>query len=93
MSDDHKLQDDILRGQSADSVLNNIEYKKAFVMIKATLINGFEQTKFKEHKERDEVWRKLQALNWLETELTNVMQTGKISQKSLLDRAKNIIGL
>ena len=90
MKDNKDLQHDVLRMQSVNKILNNVEYQNAFIMIKATLLNEFEGTKFKQQEERDEVWRKLQSLNFIEAQLTEVMQTGKIAQ-SLLDKLKTKI--
>ena len=88
MKDDKDLQHDVLRMQSVNQVLNNVEYQKAFVMIKAHLLNEFEGTKFKQHEERDEVWRKLQSLTFIENQLIEVMQTGKIAELTLADKLK-----
>ena len=88
MKDDKDLQNDVLRMQSVNSVLNNTEYQNAFMMIKAHLLSEFECTKFKQHEERDEVWRKIQSLNFIEGQLTEVMQTGKIAELTLADKLK-----
>ena len=88
MKDNKDLQNDILRMQSVNKVLNNAEYQNAFMMIKAHLLSEFEGTKFKQHEERDEVWRKIQSLNFIEGQLTEVMQTGKIAELTLADKLK-----
>lgn len=88
MKDDKDLQNDIIRMNSVNQVLNNVEYQKAFIAIKAHLLSEFENTKFKQQEERDEVWRKLQSLNFIERQLTEVMQTGKIAEQTLTDKIK-----
>lgn len=85
MKDKEDLERDIERGANAKKILNNPEFSSAFSMIKATLINGFENTKFDQSDERDEIWRKLQALNWLEDQIQEVINNGKMSEKALLE--------
>ena len=88
MIEDGKLADNVKKGHDANSVLNNQQFKTAFISIKATLINGFEDTNHDQSSERDEIWRKLQSLNWLEAELSDIIQTGKLAQIDLDNRSK-----
>jgi len=86
MRENDELARDIERGHNAKSVLNDFEFKEAFIRIKATLINGFTASKFDESTQRDEIWRKLQCLEWLEEELTSVIENGKMSDSELEQR-------
>lgn len=85
---DMRLDEDFERGALAHQVLNNPVYQQAFVAIRAQLFSQFEQTKFRDHDERAECWRKLQAINFIEGQLTHVMQTGQLAERTLADRVK-----
>lgn len=87
---DMRLDEDVERGVHAHQVLNNPIYREAMVAIRAQLFSQFEQTKFRDHDERDEAWRKLQAINAIEGHLARVMQTGKLAERTLMDRIKVI---
>lgn len=86
---DLKLGEDAERGIAARDILNNPIYREAFIAIRAQLFGQFEQTKFRQSDERDEAWRKLQAINFIEGYLSRVMQTGKLAEMTLKERVKN----
>lgn len=77
------------RAAKARQVVDNVEYRRAIMTMKADLISKFEKTKFKETDERDEIWRKIQAINWLDKTLEHVMRTGQLAEKTLLQRIKD----
>lgn len=83
------LEEDMARAEKARQVVDNVEYKRAIMTMKADLISKFEKTKFKDTDERDEIWRKLQAINWLDKTLEHVMRTGQLAEKTLLQRIKD----
>ena len=68
--------------------IERTNFHESFKLIKATLMGQYEQTKFNQNDERTEIWRKLQSLEWVKKELTEVIVTGEMSQKTLLDRLK-----
>ncbi len=86
-----KLQEDAARGHQAKVVLNNHVYQEAFIAIRAQLFNAFENTKFRDHDERDEAWRKLQAINYIEGYLRRVMESGIKAESTLADRVKQAV--
>jgi hypothetical protein len=92
-----KLGEAAERGVQARLILNNPLFKEAFVAIRAQLFEQFENTKFTEHALRDEAWRKLQSINYIEGYLSHVMQTGKMAEQTLKERVKSaarkIVGL
>lgn len=92
MKNEDDLNHDVLRMQSVNEVLNNTEYQKAFMMIKAHLMTQFESLGYKQQDDMIEIHRKIQALNWVQDELQGVMETGKMSHQTLLDRIKNKAG-
>lgn len=88
MKGEDDLKRDIDRANSVKSVVSNAEYQNAFLTIKAHLINQFESLGYKQKDDMIEIHRKLQSMNWFEKELENVMNTGKMSEQTLLQRLK-----
>jgi hypothetical protein len=86
---DPKLQIDASRGVEARAILDNPIYQEAMIAMRGELLALFEQTKFKDHAERDEIWRKLQMAGWFESYLKKVMQTGQLAEKSLMEKVKS----
>jgi len=89
--DELKDRQELVRGDQANAVLNNPIYQEAFVMIRARLMEEFQKTKFKQTDERDEVWRKMQTVEWVEKHFKRVMQSGMVSQATLAQRGKQFI--
>jgi hypothetical protein len=88
MKTDKDLAEDVTAGLNAESVLNNTQYQGAFLSIKAKLINAFVDSKYEDSADRDETWRKLQALQWVEDELKRAIQNGNFSNKKLETNTK-----
>lgn len=86
---DEKLKELIRDGQEAERVINSPAYKKAYVLIKSDLLSKFESTRYDERNDRDEIWRKIQTLNWLEQEMQRIMRDGEVANKTLLQRIKD----
>jgi len=86
-----KDRQELVRGQQANDVLNNPIYQEAFVMIRASLMQQFEKTKFKQIDERNEIWRKMQTVEWVEKHLKQVMQSGTVAEATLAQRGKQFI--
>jgi len=87
------MNQEVNRGERAKQVLHNELYKEAFTALRASLYDGFCHTKFKDSDERDEIWRKQQAVDFIENYLQEVMETGEIARASLAQRAKKVVGL
>lgn len=79
------------RGRYAREVLDNCVYKEAYVMLRAKLFEEFQKTKFKDSAERDEIWRKLQVVDYIENYMVKVMQSGKIAEETLLQKTKKVL--
>jgi hypothetical protein len=86
-----RLEEHVSRGLNADAVLSNSEYKAAMLSIRGELMRMFEQTKFKDSVERDEIWRKMQTVNWFEQTLERVMRNGEVARKTLAQRVKETV--
>ncbi len=93
MNRDDALQREKNRGVLARQVLDNEIYREAFGVLRAQLIDGFTQTKFKDSDERDEIWRKMQTVDYIEGHLKEVMETGKIAEATLAQKIKKVVGL
>lgn len=88
---DLRLNEDSDRGKRALLVLNNPVYQEAMIAIRAELMQAFEQTKSDDSKVRDEIWRKMQVIGWFENRLRKVMQTGKLADETLMEKAKRFL--
>lgn len=83
------LEEASRRGDNARRLIENPEFCGALVVIKAELMAEFERTTFRQTAERDEIWRKLQAVSWLENTIGHVVMTGQLASKTLLQRVKS----
>jgi hypothetical protein len=86
---EHKAQVEISRGVSAQSILDNPLYQEAMIAMRGELLSLFEETKFKDVEERNEIWRKLRTAGWFESYLERVMRTGKLAEQSLFNKVKS----
>ena len=84
---------DMVRGNQAQQVLENPVYQEAYTALRADIFEKFQKTKFKERDERDELWRKLQVVDYIEKRLRQTMQDGKIAEMTLAQKGKKLIGL
>jgi phage portal protein BeeE len=87
MSDDHKLKAQVADGQDAEELINKLS--PSFTAIRADLYRSFTKTKFKDSEDRDEVWRKVQSLDWLENNIKRRIRNGENANKTLLQRMKD----
>ena len=88
---DIKDRQESARGQRAAEVLDNPIYQESFIAIRAALMKEFQNTKFKHSDERDEIWRKMQTIDWVEKHLRQVMTSGQVSEQSIVMRGKQLI--
>lgn len=87
------LDKQIKRKKMADDVVNNPVYVEAFTAIKAELYQAFAATSWKDTAERDEIWRKQQAVDWLENYMKQIMDTGKLAEHTLASKIKKRFGI
>jgi F0F1-type ATP synthase alpha subunit len=83
-----RLRKIISQGQGAQEWLNHPQFQHAITLQKAELMSAFEKTKFKETDVREEVWRKLQALNSVVSGLERQIRDASNAEKTLFDRIK-----
>lgn len=90
---DEDLKEKVAEGKNADDFVSNPRYQKAKVMIRADLFNQFESTKSPDSGDRDEIWRKLQSLKFIENSLERAIRDGKIAEKTLGEKIKGALRL
>ena len=71
----------------AEQLLSNSLYIEAFTAIRADILDKFSKTKFKESAERDELWRKMQTVDSIQSYFEQVIRNGKVAE-SKLDQLK-----
>jgi len=86
-----KDRQELVRGDQASAVLNNPIYQEAFVMIRARLMEENQKTTFKQSAERDEIWRKMRTVEWVEKHFRQVMTFGEVSKATLAQRGKQFM--
>lgn len=89
MNDEDKLKDIIAKGKDADKWLNHPQFRHVITLRKAQLITAFEKTKFKDSEEREEIWRKVQALNSVVNEFERIIRDAKQAEMTLLQKVKS----
>ncbi len=75
-------EEEISRANEAASVLGNQVYQEAMMIIRGNMMATFQATSFDQTDERDEIWRQMQVVDWLEKQLNSVMSTGKLATKT-----------
>lgn len=86
---EEKLKEIIARGKNADEWLNHPEFRHVVTLIKAQLVGEFEKTKFKDSDEREEIWRKLQSINAIQSMMKRTIRDARKAEETLLQRIKN----
>ena len=91
-TDEINLNNEVNRGELARQVTDNPVYREAFIMMNAQLMSDFQDTKFKQQDERDEIWRKMQTLNRFESFFEQLMENGKFADATLRQKLKKVVG-
>lgn len=89
MTEEDKLKTRIAAANEAESFLNHRLYTNAKIAIRAELVRQFEKTNYTQSDERDEIWRKMQSLDWIERTMSKVVRDGKVAEKTLLEKIKS----
>lgn len=89
MTDEAQLKKQIAAGKDADAWLNHPAFRQVITMMKAEYVGQFEATKFKDKEEREEIWRKLQALNGITNRMERIIRDAKNAEKTLLQKMKD----
>jgi len=90
-----KANEDIKRAELARQVIDNPVFQESFTLFKVNCFDRFTKTKFDNVEEREEIWRKLQTLEFVESNLKNLIENGEFAREtlSLIERAKKVVGL
>ena len=86
-SDD--LAEDVKKGLEAQTLTDSPAFKGAMLSSKASLINRFVDSEYEDSKGREEVWLRLKAMEDFFQELTDIINSGKLSSIDLVNRSKN----
>ena len=86
-------QDEINRAEYARQVTTNPVFIEAINILRANMIEDFSRTGFKQSSERDEIWRKMQTVDYIENYLATLMETGKLAKLTLVERTKKAVGM
>lgn len=86
-------QEELNRAEYARQVTTNPVFKEAINILRANMIEDFSKTGFKQSSERDEIWRKLQTVDYIENYLKTIMETGELARLTLVQQAKKVVGL
>jgi hypothetical protein len=84
-----KLVDTVEKGLEASKTLHSPAFQTAMITIKARLMDETMSTNVDQEEKRTEIWRKYQLLQWLEAELTEVIDSGTIATNELERRNQN----
>lgn len=75
-----------------ENVINNPEYKMAFLILKAHIITEFEKLNYSKVDDMQEANRQLKTLDRIESHFNRILNDGKIAKKTLADKLKSIVG-
>lgn len=84
MTDERMVQ----RAEEAKQLLANPLFAEAFAAIREEVIEQWTNSKATEEAGREKLWLTLKLLDRLQSQITQVVHTGKVAQASLLQRAK-----
>lgn len=87
--DESKLKERVNDGLNAEKLMDDLS--PTLTAIRADLYRQFTKTKYKQVDDREEIWRKMQALEWVENNINRRVRTGEQAQKTLYQRMKDKI--
>jgi hypothetical protein len=93
------IETDIAEGFTAKEILNSTVYLDAFEAIKQEILNIWSLSPSRDSEGREKLWMMLSMLNKVQATLQSTMESGQIAQvnlkhqQSMLDKAKEYIGL
>ena len=89
MRDSEDLEEDVKKGREAQTLIDSPAFKGAMLSSKATLINRFVDSTYEDSNGREEVWLRLRAMEDFFQELTDIINSGKLSTIDLENRSKS----
>lgn len=90
--EDIELQQDVERMNNVERIINNPEYQKAFLILKAHVMTEFSKLNYKKVDDMQEANRQLKTLDRLEAHFTSILNNGKVAEKSLFKKLKSVTG-
>ena len=89
----------IYNGDRAREVLENEAYQQVFADVKQEITEQWTKSPARDQEGREKLWLMLSLLNKLEATLQATLDSGKLAkldlehEKSLMERAKGLVGL
>lgn len=87
-----KFKEKISSGLEATDFLNNKQYIASVSAMKKELFAEFTKTKYQQSNERDEIWRKMQSLDWVHNRMERIARDGRQAQSLLIRLITAITG-
>lgn len=79
----NRAKNEVSRAERARQLMDDQMLQEAMTAIKAEIYSKFTRTKFNESEQRDELWRKTQAITAFEGYLERVMTDGRVASETL----------
>lgn len=86
-----ELQQDVERMANVERIINNPEYNKAFLILKAHIVSEFEKLNYKKVDDMQEANRQLKTLDRIETHFNRILTDGKVAEKTLFQKLKRAV--
>jgi hypothetical protein len=87
---EQKLLQELERGQQATELMEHPLMLEAFSTIRESYLTQWENSPARDTEGREKIWTYLKQLETLRSQMTTVMQTGRMAQeqRSLMERMK-----
>lgn len=89
--EDVELQQDVDRMNNVERIVNNPEYQKAFLILKAHIMTEFAKLNYKKVDDMQEANRQLKTLDRLEAHFSRILTDGKVAEKTLTQKFKSVV--
>ena len=81
-----ELQQDVERMNNVERLINNPEYNKLFLILKAHIVSEFGKLNYKKVDDMQEANRKLKTLDSIESHFNRILNDGKVAEKTLFQK-------
>tara|TARA_R110000787_G_C13401538_1_gene443436 strand:+ start:108 stop:350 length:243 start_codon:yes stop_codon:yes gene_type:complete len=78
--------------KNVENVINNPEYKKVFLILKAHVVTEFGKLNYSQVEDMKEANRTLKNLDRIESSFNRTLNDGKIAKDTLAKKLKRIVG-
>ena len=85
-----KLEQEVRKSEEARQLLDNKLLKESFINLKNTYQKSLFQTGVNEHEAREKLWLAYNIVEKVESNLAEIVNTGKLASKQLQDYKNQI---